>query len=940
MYKHTQRSWVGGRLDAELMGRQDLQKYFQGASELKNFHVRRQGYISKRRGTEFVCDFENLLGHTEAENGAIKEKKIGKVRVIPLVHEKSFGYYILMTAKRAFLCSSTGVLLMDGTWANKIEDYLFGEYKEGDEGIDKRPRYVDIPYDDNELIDVDYCQSGDTVFLAHKNYPPSQIVKTEKSISFSLLQFSQQVWKRPRITNVEYKNFSGTGAPRNVSYVITYVKDGIESEPSEPFVASYKLPWPEQAIIQIYCDKGQNEEEPDHYNVYKKEFSEYGLISSAGSDAKVLITPSISSSKTIPDKGQYDYFYSSEYKAGDYINQEVYPPWKLYDVGQAGNAAKRTKFCGGMVTTGNTLTLSLGEKSGYSLTKVWFYPDVFDGAAQRLSGASIMYWRMYMYFYQAGISFHAKLTFNAISSPDTKYTVESGTVNLPLKEGTSKGFNEFPLYESRGWGVTKDYNINRDLYRGRLEFDFIESIKSKLGGLNVPFEVSKIEIVCDDFSTIYWHGIECYNAIRNESIVQDEYITPDLTITPPRVELKFNHSGDYPSCVALHNQRLCFASTTNDPFTFWMSCVGDLYNFNTHASIREDDAITATLAATEFPEINHIVVNRDLMLLAESGEWQISPVSGNTLSYKTIQSKMQSAIGCAKNLKPINVGDEIVFVKQSGETLLATRYNFTSDGYESQDLSVMSQWIFKNNPIVQMAYRQHPDSTIECVLTDGSVATLVYMKEHEVCAWSRHEFGGGWKARGVATNKSLSNGSTEIMFLVERDGKFQMWKVRDDIPIRSNNKAIDHICLDALRELGEGETAEADMAVVKIEDKTYAGYLFEAELETIRPEPQGGETIQFELKNAKTAEVRVLDSGDFTVKPITASDKYAQAASTNAKINDDGTIDLKTTDLTAQLSGDNSGDGRVVIKSKTIYPLNILSVSTNYEIQPLSGSAG
>lgn len=67
MWKFTQRSWVGGRLDAELMGRQDLQKYFQGASELKNFTIRRQGNLSKRRGTELTADLKNLLGRSAGE---------------------------------------------------------------------------------------------------------------------------------------------------------------------------------------------------------------------------------------------------------------------------------------------------------------------------------------------------------------------------------------------------------------------------------------------------------------------------------------------------------------------------------------------------------------------------------------------------------------------------------------------------------------------------------------------------------------------------------------------------------------------------------------------------------------------------------------------------------------------------------------------------------
>jgi hypothetical protein len=178
------------------------------------------------------------------------------------------------------------------------------------------------------------------------------------------------------------------------------------------------------------------------------------------------------------------------------------------------------------------------------------------------------------------------------------------------------------------------------------------------------------------------------------------------------------------------------------------------------------------------------------------------------------------------------------------------------------------------------------------------------------------------------------------MFLVERDGKFQMWKVRDDIPIRTENKAIDHICLDSLRELTEDETSEDGMTEVAIGNRRYAGYAFEAELKTVHPEPQGAETIQFEIKNANDIEVRVLDSGSFTVRSADVTKDLATVVHAGEGISDSGSIILSSKDYKSILSGCNSGDGRVCIESKTPFPLNILTLSVNYEIQPLYNSEG
>ena len=45
MWKYTQHSFAGGQLDADLMGRQDLAKYFIGATTLDNFISMRQGVV-------------------------------------------------------------------------------------------------------------------------------------------------------------------------------------------------------------------------------------------------------------------------------------------------------------------------------------------------------------------------------------------------------------------------------------------------------------------------------------------------------------------------------------------------------------------------------------------------------------------------------------------------------------------------------------------------------------------------------------------------------------------------------------------------------------------------------------------------------------------------------------------------------------------------------
>jgi hypothetical protein len=148
MYRFNQHSFVGGQLDRGLMGRQDLERYFQGASKLENFIVRKQGNITKRRGTEMIADLADVF-----KNGA----RVEYSRLIPFSYEITGGYYAL------FIVSDK---------ANK-ELLIIGE-----RGIVTR---IAHDYEGEELSSIGYTQSGDVLFMVHKNHPPRKLSRLKSS---------------------------------------------------------------------------------------------------------------------------------------------------------------------------------------------------------------------------------------------------------------------------------------------------------------------------------------------------------------------------------------------------------------------------------------------------------------------------------------------------------------------------------------------------------------------------------------------------------------------------------------------------------------------------------------------------------------------------------------------------------------------------------------
>ncbi|MBQ6915437.1 MAG: hypothetical protein IJQ65_06930, partial [Kiritimatiellae bacterium] len=395
-------------------------------------------------------------------------------------------------------------------------------------------------------------------------------------------------------------------------------------------------------------------------------------------------------------------------------------------------------------------------------------------------------------------------------------------------------------------------------------------------------------------------------------------------------------ADEYPGCVGIYEQRLVFASSRTSPSTIWMSRIADLYDFTPHDSIREDDALELTLAATEFPNINHLVLGRDLMLFCDGGEWLIAPVSGNALTYKTASAKLQSMIGSDRALQPLQLADETLFAERGGSCLRSINYNYASDSYQSEDLSVIAQSMFRANPIVSMAYKQHPDSIVECVLKDGRVATLVYMKEQEVAAWSVQELGGGWKAKEIVSPKCIVNGTTEMMLLVEKSGVFLLWKVRDDddTPV-----AASQVILDGMHIETSAAPTGTDEEGVALGDGRYAvGYPVEAEFVSVRPEPEKGQTAQMEIKNATEAELRVTDATTFSVKPFGASSGWREVSL--PAVRDGASVALSSKDCKKLMTGSNSRDGRLHLKHVEPWPLTILSVSTTYQVEYENGGNG
>ena len=195
----------------------------------------------------------------------------------------------------------------------------------------------------------------------------------------------------------------------------------------------------------------------------------------------------------------------------------------------------------------------------------------------------------------------------------------------------------------------------------------------------------------------------------------------------------------YPGAIAKHEQRLVFANTVYDKQGVWGSEAGVSVGFTKGA---EDDAAYAFSIASEvINPIEHLVsLATSLVALSFSGEFSIKGGVEKPITPTNVQVRQQSTNGCS-SVRPIRIGDEVVFSQRAGRKVLSLGYKIERDSFVSNDITLLAEHITYGG-VVDMAYAQEPYSLLACVLGNGLVAIMSYDAAQDVQAWSLHDFGG------------------------------------------------------------------------------------------------------------------------------------------------------------------------------------------------------
>ena len=252
-------------------------------------------------------------------------------------------------------------------------------------------------------------------------------------------------------------------------------------------------------------------------------------------------------------------------------------------------------------------------------------------------------------------------------------------------------------------------------------------------------------------------------------------LTPDTSKGIPVSNNPFSGTGNYPGVVAFHLGRLWYASTTNNPQTYWASRAGDYNNFNTTTYTLADDMLTGTILSKKQCQIKWILTQSNGGMFGTSiGTFFMTDGSGNPgVSAVDLPTFRQQDFlyGCA-DLLPLTVGNNAMYPDYTSRRFRDATYSIYLYGYAGTEIGIRSQHLFDqqagNGSAYQWAYQTYPYSIAWIVRSDGALIGLSYQKEQNatnLLAWHRHDTQGSFESVCCLANTS---GTTDTFFIVNR----------------------------------------------------------------------------------------------------------------------------------------------------------------------------
>ena len=219
----------------------------------------------------------------------------------------------------------------------------------------------------------------------------------------------------------------------------------------------------------------------------------------------------------------------------------------------------------------------------------------------------------------------------------------------------------------------------------------------------------------------------------------------------------FSNTKGWPNTVGLYQNRLFIAKD----WYLYGSKINDFYDFYEPIELADDDPVTMSLLSYKVNTIQNISLLKGFFVFTGGGEFNI--VSEGALTQKDKNLQQFSSHGSIQAL-PSVVGNHLIFVDKSGNTVRAMRYVFDADTYEAENVSILLQDNINGEVIKTIEYLSNSHEVL--FLTEsGNIFVFKFLPEQQIACWSKWNHG-----RGTITNICVvPNGHKEDLYVAVSD---------------------------------------------------------------------------------------------------------------------------------------------------------------------------
>lgn len=308
----------------------------------------------------------------------------------------------------------------------------------------------------------------------------------------------------------------------------------------------------------------------------------------------------------------------------------------------------------------------------------------------------------------------------------------------------------------------------------------------------------------------------------------------------------------------------------------------------------EDSGLALTLSSDTYDAITWLVSQGPLLIGTIGGVYSLSANSGTSLSSTNYKIRRETSYP-AKTMRPVSMGNSVLYVQKGGLVVRDIVYSFQSDAFGAADLTVWSDTVTESG-IVDIARQVAPFSIFWGVRADGKLIGLTYERDQQVLAWHRHNTEGTFESVAVIPGtledqvwfivRRLINGSyvryVEYMDKFNFDSLYTAHCVDCGTYTTGSSmtsvSGLDHLEKATVQVCGDGkeqtdQTVSSGSITVDSCNYVHVGLEYDAILETMDMDPGGGpQTILARQK-------RVIDSTFMFYRAAAATAGYITGTS-------------------------------------------------------------